>query len=189
MKKLLLHSCCAPCSSAVLERLGDAFHITIYYYNPNIDTPIEFMRRAEELKKLEQVNPKNGFDIVVEDYKPVEYDSAVMGLEDLGEGSQRCYECYKLRMRKTAEYAKANGYDFFTTTLSVSPYKKSAWIHEIGRGLEGEFGVPYLDEDFKKHDGYKRSIELSKKLDLYRQNYCGCKYSKAESATRHKTMI
>lgn len=183
MKKLLLHSCCAPCSSTVLERLSDAFHITIYYYNPNIDTPLEFMRRSEELEKLRKLDID--FDVVAEDYRPEEYNLAVKGLEDLGEGSQRCYECYKLRMSKTADYAKANDYDFFSTTLSVSPYKKSTWIHEIGKQLEDQFGVTYLDENFKKHDGYKRSIELSRELDLYRQNYCGCKYSKAEAAKRH----
>jgi predicted adenine nucleotide alpha hydrolase (AANH) superfamily ATPase len=168
----------------VLERLGNEYHITVYYYNPNIDTPLEFRRRAEELKKLEALPLKYGYEIVVEDYHPAEYDSAVAGLEDLGEGSQRCYECYKLRMRKTAEYAKSHDFDAFTTTLSVSPYKKSAWISEIGHELAARFSVSYLDEDFKKHDGYKRSIKLSKNLGLYRQKYCGCKYSKAESKSK-----
>ena len=176
--KLLLHSCCAPCSSAVLERLADEFSITIYYYNPNIDTPLEFMRRNEEIAKLNVLGIE--FDVITEEYNPDEYDEAVKGLEDLGEGSQRCYECYKLRMQKTAKYATNHGFDVFATTLSVSPHKKSNWIHEIGKQCQDEFGVKYLDEDFKKKDGYKRSLELSHELDLYRQNYCGCKYSKAE---------
>ena len=175
---LLLHSCCAPCSSAVLERLADEFSITIYYYNPNIDTPLEFMRRNEELSKLNELGIE--FDVITEDYNPDEYNKAVQGLENLGEGSRRCYECYKLRMRKTAKYATENDFDLFTTTLSVSPYKKSDWIHEIGVECEKLFGVKYLDEDFKKKDGYKRSLELSRELKLYRQDYCGCKYSKEE---------
>ena len=179
---LLLHSCCAPCSSAVLERLANDFDITIYYYNPNIDTPLEFMRRAEELSKLDKLGIK--YDVIIEDYIPSEYDEAVKGLENLGEGSQRCYECYKLRLRKTAEYARNNGFECFTTTLSVSPHKKVEWIHKIGREMEEEFDVRYLDEDFKKQDGYKRSIELSKELGLYRQGYCGCAYSKEESIVR-----
>jgi len=182
MKRLLLHSCCAPCSSAVLERLGAQYHISIYYYNPNVDTRLEFMRRAEELEKLKGIPLKYGYDIVVEDYRPAEYDDAVVGLENLGEGSQRCYECYKLRMRRTAEYAAKHGYDIFTTTLSVSPHKKAAWVSEIGQELADELSVSYLDEDFKKYDGYKRSIELSKELDIYRQDYCGCRYSKYDAS-------
>jgi len=179
---LLMHSCCAPCSSAVLERLADNFDITIYYYNPNIDTPLEFMRRAEELSKLDKLGIK--YDVIIEEYISSEYDEAVKGLENLGEGSQRCYECYKLRLRKTAEFASKNGYKCFTTTLSVSPYKKVEWLHDIGRELEKEFGIKYLDEDFKKQGGYQRSLELSKDLKLYRQNYCGCVYSKAELIAR-----
>lgn len=179
MKRLLLHSCCAPCSSSVLERIGQEFHITVYYYNPNIDTPLEFMRRREEFEKLQNADLKFGFDIVEEEYKPEEYDEAVNGLEDLGEGSQRCYECYKLRMIKTAQYAREHGFDIFGTTLSVSPYKKSPWISEIGRELEEKYDVEYLDENFKKNDGYKRSIEISKELGIYRQDYCGCRYSRA----------
>ncbi|MDR2524324.1 MAG: epoxyqueuosine reductase QueH [Candidatus Nomurabacteria bacterium] len=186
MKKILLHSCCAPCSGAVLERLATDFRITIYYYNPNIDTPLEFMRRAEELEKLTKLGID--FDVVTEEYRPDEYNAAVRGLESLGEGSQRCYECYKLRLGKTADYAARHGYDFFTTTLSVSPHKKVAWIHEIGRELERATGVRYLDEDFKKRDGYRRSLELSRTLKLYRQNYCGCKYSKAEAERRSQPM-
>jgi predicted adenine nucleotide alpha hydrolase (AANH) superfamily ATPase len=160
-----------------LERLAAAYRITIYYYNPNIDTSLEFERRAAELAKLRELGLK--FDVVVEDYQPAEYDAVVQGLENLGEGSQRCYECYKLRLTKTAQYAKKHGFDVFTTTLSVSPHKNAAWLSEIGRKLGQVYNVPYLDEDFKKRDGYKRSLELSRQLNLYRQNYCGCKYSKA----------
>lgn len=176
MEKLLLHSCCAPCSSAVLERLAENFDITIYYYNPNIDTKLEFMRRQEELEKLHALNIN--FDVVTEKYKPNEYDKAIKGKEDLGEGSKRCYECYKLRLNKTARYAAEHGYDCFSTTLSISPYKNARWLSEIGQEVAKLYKVSYLDEDFKKKDGYKRSLELSKKLGLYRQDYCGCKYSK-----------
>lgn len=189
MKKLLLHSCCAPCSSSVLERLGDDYHITIYYYNPNMDSATEFERRANELKKLKSIPLKYGYDIVIEDCKPEEFDDAVMGLEDLGEGSQRCYNCYELRMRKTAEHAVQNDFDVFTTTLSVSPYKKSAWISEIGKKLAAELSVAYMDENFKKHDGFKRSVELSNELGLYQQNYCACKYSKIEAMQKRRPVL
>jgi predicted adenine nucleotide alpha hydrolase (AANH) superfamily ATPase len=163
--------------------LAADFAITIYYYNPNIDTPLEFMRRSEELEKLRALNID--FDTVIEDYNAPEYDEAVKGLEDLGEGSQRCRECYKLRLTHTAEYAKNHGYDFFATTLSVSPHKRAKWLSEIGQELEQKVGVRYLDEDFKKKEGYKRSLELSKELNLYRQDYCGCKYSKLEKEHRN----
>lgn len=176
MKKLLLHSCCAPCSSAVLERLASEYQITIYYYNPNIDTVSEFNRRAKELAKLTSLDLD--FDTVIEDYQPSDYDTAVKGLEGLGEGSQRCFECYKLRLAKTAQYASQHGFDSFATTLSISPHKKSAWLSQIGLQLAQAYGVTYLDKDFKKQDGYKRSLELSQQLELYRQDYCGCKYSK-----------
>jgi predicted adenine nucleotide alpha hydrolase (AANH) superfamily ATPase len=182
MKKLLLHSCCAPCSSAVLERLAAEWQLTIYYCNPNIDTITEFQRRASELDKLKAL--KIDFDTVVETYKPDDYAVAVKGLENLGEGSPRCFECYKLRLSKTAEYAKKHGFDAFATTLSISPYKNATWLSEIGRKLGQVYHVPYLDENFKKQNGYQRSLELSYQLKLYRQNYCGCKYSRAEAAGR-----
>ena len=180
--KLLLHSCCAPCSSAVLERICSDFSVTIYYYNPNIDTKKEFERRAKEIAKLEKLGLK--FKVIIDEYKSEEYDKVVKGKENLGEGSERCYACYKLRLYRTAEFAKKNRYDFFATTLSISPYKKTVWIQEIGLEAEKEFGVKYLDEDFKKIGGYQRSLELSRELKLYRQNYCGCKYSKVESLAR-----
>jgi predicted adenine nucleotide alpha hydrolase (AANH) superfamily ATPase len=165
-----------------LERLAADFRMTIFYYNPNIDTPLEFMRRAEELEKLRKLGVD--FDVMVADYQPAEYDAAVMGLENLGEGSARCYECYKLRLSRTAQQAARDGFDYFATTLSVSPHKKSDWISAIGSELEQQYGVKYLDENFKKQDGYKRSLELSRDLKLYRQDYCGCKYSRTEAKTR-----
>jgi predicted adenine nucleotide alpha hydrolase (AANH) superfamily ATPase len=178
--KLLLHSCCAPCSSSVLERLATAYDITIYYYNPNIDTKIEFLRRAEELQKLKALQIPH--KVITEPYNPTEYNQAVQGLETLGEGSARCYACYSLRLEKTAQYAKAHNFDIFTTTLSVSPHKNAVWLAEIGEKISKKYQIPYLAEDFKKKDGYKRSLDLSQQLNLYRQTYCGCKYSKSESA-------
>ena len=183
-KKLLLHACCAPCSSSVLERLSEEFSVTIYYFNPNLDSLLEYEMRSSELEKLSKLNLKNTFDIKIEEYLPELYDKAVKGYENLGEGSLRCYHCYELRMRAAALFAKQHGYDLFTTTLSVSPYKKHQWIQEIGQKLSKEFNIEYYDGDFKKKDGYKRSTELSKALNLYRQNYCGCKYSKQEAALR-----
>ena len=180
--KLLLHSCCAPCSSAVLERVAKDFAVTVYYYNPNIDTRAEFERRAAEIQKLKKM--KISFEVIVDEYKPEEYVRAVAGKERLGEGSERCFCCYALRLRRTAEFARDNGYDVFATTLSISSHKKITWIREIGLGCQEKFGVEYLDEDFKKRDGYKRSLELSRELKLYRQNYCGCKYSKVDVGQR-----
>lgn len=179
--KLLLHACCAPCSSYVLEYLSGYFEITIYYYNPNIHPKNEYIRRINELKKfLTEFKPKNKVNLVEETYNSLEYFNEIKGLETLGEKSERCYKCYKLRMEKAVEYAKNNNFDYFTTTLSISPYKKSDWINEIGRGLEQKYNVKYLYADFKKKNGYKRSLELSKEYGLYRQDYCGCIYSKQE---------
>jgi len=165
-----------------LERVAGEFELTIYYYNPNIDTEAESTKRASEIEKLKGLGIK--FDVVIDEYRPEEYDRAVEGKEHLGEGSERCYSCYELRLRQTARFAKENGYDVFATTLSISPHKKTDWIREIGLACEEEFGVGYLDEDFKKQDGYGRSLELSRELGLYRQDYCGCKYSKQESRSR-----
>lgn len=175
---LLLHACCAPCSSYVLEYLSNYFKITILYYNPNIYPTEEYNRRLEELKTfLTKVNYKNKVKLEICDYNPDEYDTAVEGLENLGEKSKRCYKCYKFRLDKAAKYAKDNNYDYFTTTLSISPYKISSWINEIGEELENAYNIKYLYADFKKRNGYKRSLELSKEYNLYRQQYCGCKYS------------
>lgn len=174
--RLLLHSCCAPCSSYVLEYLSGYFHITILYYNPNIYPEEEYERRKNELKKfLKSAN----YDILVieDEYEQREYYQTVHGLEALGERSERCFKCYELRLRRAAEYAKNHHFDYFTTTLSISPHKDSMKINEIGSKLEKEFEVSYLYADFKKKGGYLRSLELSKKYNLYRQDYCGCVYS------------
>lgn len=179
--KLLLHACCGPCSSYVLEYLSNYFEITILYYNPNIYPEEEYTRRLNELKNfVPKVQYKNKVTIISDKYIPSEYYDAVKGLELLGEKSLRCYECYKLRMKRACEYAKENNYDYFTTTLSISPHKISDWINEIGENLENEYDIKYLYSDFKKNNGYKRSLELSKEYGLYRQDYCGCSFSKKD---------
>lgn len=177
--KLLLHACCGPCSSYVVEYLSKYFNITIYYYNPNTYPELEYIRRLEELKKfISSFN--SSIRIIEENYIPNEFYENIKGLENLGEKSQRCYSCYKLRLDKSAKYAKDNNYDYFTTTLSISPYKNAEWINEIGIELEKKYNIKYLFSDFKKKNGYKRSLELSKIYKLYRQEYCGCVYSKQE---------
>ncbi len=181
--KLLLHACCGPCSSYVIEYLSKYFDITIYYYNPNTYPETEYFRRLDELQKfIDSFN--NNVKVIEENYNPSEFYTAIKGLEHLGERTERCYKCYNLRMKKSAIYAKENNYDYFTTTLSISPYKDAKWINEIGINLEKEIGVKYLYSDFKKNNGYKRSIELSKEYKLYRQEYCGCVYSKNERETK-----
>ena len=180
-QKLLLHACCAPCSSAVLEAISKYFDITILYYNPNITSIEEYNKRYEELKVfISKINFENKVDILNVEYNNQDFFDAVKGLEQEKEGGMRCYECYKLRMGKTAVLAKELGYDYFTTTLSISPYKNASYINEIGEALEKEIKVKYLYADFKKKNGYKRSLELSKKYNLYRQDYCGCIFSKIE---------
>ena len=174
--KLLLHACCGPCSSYVIEYLSSFFDITIYYYNPNIYPEEEYIRRKEEAKRFIDLFNKDVKFIECR-YNPDEYYLSVKGLEELGEKSKRCYECYKLRMKEAAIYAKDNNYDYFTTTLSISPYKVSSWINEIGESLSNEIGIKYLYADFKKKNGFKRSLELSKEYNMYRQDYCGCLYS------------
>ena len=176
--KLLLHACCAPCSSYVLEYLNKYFDITIYYYNPNIHPENEYIRRINELKKFIENCEFNDINLVEEVYNPKEYFDEVKGLENLGERSERCYNCYKFRMEKAVKYAKENNFDYFTTTLSISPYKNANKLNEIGEKLERKYDVKYLYADFKKKNGYRRSIELSKEYGLYRQDYCGCKYSR-----------
>ena len=180
--KLLLHACCGPCSSYVIEYLSKYFDITIYYYNPNTYPEAEFYRRLDELNKF-IANFNNNVKIIEENYTPSDFYNNIRGLEHLGEKSRRCYNCYKLRMNRAAIYAKNNNYDYFTTTLSISPYKNANWINEIGKTLEEKIGIKYLYSDFKKKNGYKRSIELSKEYGLYRQEYCGCVYSKQEKET------
>lgn len=176
---LLLHSCCAPCSSAVLERISKYFSITILFYNPNITDYEEYLKRKEELKRLiKDVNYQ--IEIMDCDYDKEKFISLALGLEDKKEGDIRCYKCYKLRLEKTAMIAKENNFDYFTTTLSISPYKNSKWLNEIGEELANKYNINYLYADFKKKNGYKRSIELSNIYHLYRQDYCGCIYSKVE---------
>ena len=187
--KLLLHACCGPCSSYVLEYLSNYFEITILYYNPNIYPEEEYKRRLNELLNfVPKVKYKNKVTVISDEYIQKDYYNAVKGLENLGEKSKRCYECYKLRMKRACIYAKENNYDYFTTTLSISPYKVSEWINEIGINLEKEYGIKYLYSDFKKRNGYKRSQELSKEYGLYRQDYCGCSFSLKET-TKYREEI
>ena len=175
--KLLLHVCCAPCSTECLRQLENYFDIHLYYYNPNISPESEYVKRLEELKRFVAETNRN-FEIINAEYENNLFEELSKGLETMPEGGARCKKCYKLRLQKTAEYAKNNGFDFFTTTLTISPYKNSNALNEIGAELAEIYGVQYLFSDFKKENGYKNSIELSKKYNLYRQNYCGCKYSK-----------
>lgn len=178
---LLLHSCCAPCSSVVLERLIEHFDITVLYYNPNIEPYEEYLKRKEEEKKfLSTIKSPNKLTMLDADYNNDVFKSITKGHESDPERGARCYLCYKERLRYTFEKAKENNFDYFGTTLSVSPYKSSKWLNEIGLELETD-RTKFLVADFKKKDGYKRSIELSKKYGLYRQDYCGCIYSKKES--------
>ncbi len=181
--KLLLHSCCAPCSSSVIERLISFFDITILYYNPNIEPKEEYEKRKLEQKIfLKLLNDKNNYGIKFLDcdYDNDKFKKMALGLEDVKEGGQRCFKCYKLRLEYTAQKASKLEYDYFGTTLSISPYKNAIKLNEIGLSLEQEYQIKYLVADFKKRDGYKKSIELSKQYNLYRQNYCGCIYSKGE---------
>lgn len=172
---LLMHACCAPCSSACLERVKDAFSVTIYYYNPNIDSEEEFFKRVREQERLcAELNVK----AIVENYDPGAFYDAVKGLEKEPEGGKRCEQCFYLRLKKTAETAKEKGFDYFTTTLTVSPLKNAELLNGIGEKVAAETGVKFLPSDFKKRGGYQRSVELSNKYGLYRQNYCGCVFSK-----------
>ena len=176
---LLLHTCCAPCSSYVLEYLTKYFNITIYYYNPNINTTEEFQKRAnEQIRLINEMNLSNSVKYIIADYDNSEFEKTINGLENEVEGGKRCFKCYRLRLEQTCKYAKENNFDYFTTSLSISPYKNSFKLNEIGEELEKEYNINYLRADFKKKDGYKRSIELSKIYNLYRQDYCGCIYSK-----------
>ena len=175
--KLLLHACCAPCSSYCLEYLNDYFDITVLFYNPNISSIEEFTKRENELKRFVK---ETGLDVnvAVIEYDSQEFYDEIKGLEDCIEGGERCFVCYKLRQKKACLYAKENGFDYFTTTLSISPHKNANKLNEIGAMLEKEYDMPYLYSDFKKNNGFKRSIELSKQYNLYRQDYCGCVFSK-----------
>ena len=195
--RLLLHSCCAPCSSYVLEYLRNYFRITVFYYNPNITEDEEYRKRVAEQKRLieaynaqlrEQekttavvsVPERRGYliEVIEGNYEPERFFDTARGLEQCPEGGERCFACYALRLGETAKRARAGDYDYFTTTLSISPLKNAVKLNEIGERLSREYGVAWLPSDFKKRDGYKRSIELSKEYGLYRQDYCGCVYSR-----------
>ena len=178
-KKLLLHSCCGPCSSYVISYLTNYFDITIFYYNPNIYPYDEYLKRKQEqIKLINEIDCSNNLDIMDCDYDNDLYEKCIIGLENEPERGNRCMVCYNLRMEKTAKMAKECNYDYFCTTLSVSPYKNSEWINKIGEKLQNKYNINWLYSDFKKKDGYKQSILLSKKYNLYRQDYCGCIYSK-----------
>lgn len=177
--KLLLHVCCGPCSSYILEYLSNYFDITILFYNPNIYPKEEYVRRKEELELFVSKAYPN-IRYIILDYNEKEFYDAVRGYEHLGERSERCFKCYRLRMEETVKFAKENNFDYFTTSLSISPHKVSSKINEIGILLEEEYKVNYLRADFKKKNGYRRSVEISKEYNMYRQEYCGCVYSKLE---------
>ena len=179
LPSLLLHACCAPCSSACLEYLNKYFDITVYFYNPNISPESEFNKRFSELKRLIASMPfENPVKLIDGEYNYGEFLDIAKGLEHEPEGGARCFACYRLRLEKTAAYAKDLGFDYFCTTLSISPLKNAQKINEIGFELAEKYGVNWLPSDFKKKEGYKRSIELSAQYDLYRQNFCGCAFSK-----------
>lgn len=191
-RRLFLHSCCAPCSSYCLEYLRSFFEVTVFYYNPNISMPEEYRHRVEEQKRLigelnaqirmaaKQQAVPNKISFVEGPYEPERFYEIAKGMESCPEGGERCFACYELRLREAAQMAKAGGYDYFTTTLTISPLKNAQKLNEIGQRLAAEYGAVYLPSDFKKKGGYQRSIELSREYGLYRQDYCGCAYSKAE---------
>ena len=178
-KSLLLHSCCAPCSSYVLAYLNKYFNITVFYYNPNITNKEEYLKRKQEqIRLISELPSINKINILDADYKPEKFFEISKGLEDCREGGERCFKCYKLRLEATAKAAKENNFDYFCTTLTISPLKNAQKINEIGHMLGDEYQIPFLPSDFKKKEGFKKSIELSSQYNLYRQNYCGCIYSK-----------
>ena len=184
-KSLLLHSCCAPCSSSVMEYLRQYFRITVFYYNPNISMEAEYQKRVAEQKRLIDAYNKQlekGFliDCMEGDYKQSVFYEAVKGLEQCPEGGERCFVCYELRLCETAKLAAEKGFDWFATTLTVSPLKNAAKLNEIGERLAQKYEIRWLPSDFKKRGGYQRSIVLSKEYDLYRQDYCGCIYSRRQ---------
>lgn len=185
--RLLLHSCCAPCSSYVLEYLSRYFSITVFYYNPNIYPEEEFIKRIDEQKRLIAEMPlKNPVGFMEEGYHSERFYAAVKGLENIKEGGERCFACYRMRLEETARLAAEKGFDYFTTTLSISPYKNAPKLNEIGEELGGIYNVRYLVSDFKKRNGYKRSTELSAQYGMYRQNYCGCVFSMRERGLDEK---
>ncbi len=184
---LLLHSCCAPCSSSCIEFLARYFQVTVFYYNPNISESEEYKKRVQEqIRFIKEFPTQHKVEFIEGDYEPEVFYKAVKGLESEPEGGGRCFKCYELRLRKTAELAGRENFDYFTTTLTVSPLKNSVKLNEIGLKVAKETATEYLLSDFKKKEGYKRSIELSKEYGLYRQNYCGCVYSKRDVMINEK---
>lgn len=178
-KRLLLHSCCAPCSSYCLEYLSQYFSITVFYYNPNIAPEEEYRMRVEEQKRLiEQLPAKHAISFVEGKYDPERFYAIAKGLEKVPEGGERCFRCYRLRLEEAAIEAQKGDFDYFATTLTISPLKNAQKLNEIGEELSAKYGVEHLPSDFKKKNGYKRSVELSGEYGLYRQNYCGCVFSK-----------
>ena len=179
--RLLLHSCCAPCSSYVLEYLSQYFEVTVFYYNPNIYPESEYTKRVLEQQKLiSEMRFKYPVTFIAGNYDSEKFYNMARGLENVKEGGERCFKCYELRLREAAKIAKNGEYDFFTTTLSISPLKNAQTLNEIGMLLAEEYGIEYLLSDFKKKNGYKRSVELSEQYGLYRQDYCGCVFSMKE---------
>ena len=180
-KTLLLHACCAPCSSYVIEYLSNYFDITILFYNPNINNDSEYNKRLQELERfVKEFKTNNPVKVISLGYNHDEYLQTVLGLEEEKEGGSRCLKCYRLRLEKTFEYAKKYNFDYVTTTLTISPLKNSQVINKIGSELENIYHINYLYSDFKKKEGYKRSIVLSHEYNLYRQDYCGCEFSKRD---------
>lgn len=183
---LLLHSCCAPCSSYTIEYLSQFFSITVLYYNPNISPKAEYdKRRAEQIRLISSMPTKNKVTFLDCDYDSSEFFDIARGYEHCREGGERCFRCYELRLERTAQLAAQGGFDYFCTTLSISPLKNAQKINEIGIALSERHGVKWLPSDFKKREGYKRSIELSREYSLYRQSFCGCIYSKTEVNDEH----
>ncbi len=179
--KLLLHSCCAPCSSYVIEYLSSYFNITVFYYNPNIYPDEEYEKRVEEqMRFIREFPAKYPVEFIRGDFEKERFYEAVKGYEQIREGGERCFRCYELRLSESAKMAKLTGADYFTTTLSISPLKNASKLNEIGERLAGQYDVAYLNSDFKKKNGYKRSVELSNTYGMYRQDYCGCVFSRQE---------
>ncbi len=184
---LFLHACCAPCSSYVLEYLSSYFDITVFFYNPNITDRKEYEKRVDELKRfLKEMKPARPVHLVEGSYRPEDFFAMAKGLEEVPERGERCRKCYQMRIEETARLAEENGFQYFCTTLSISPMKNAGWINEIGQAESRERTTIWLMSDFKKKGGYQRSIELSKEYELYRQNYCGCIFSKREAEKRQK---
>ena len=190
VSRLFLHSCCAPCSSYVLEYLSRYFEITVFYYNPNISPREEYEKRVEEMRRLiREMKFDHPVSFLEGEYRPEVFFEMARGLEDLPEGQERCFRCYRLRLEETARLAKEYGFSWFTTTLSISPLKNASMLNQIGEELGEIYHISHLPSDFKKKNGYKRSTELSKEYGLYRQNYCGCVFSRREAAQRERKKL